>query len=216
MFLDELPEFARDTLEVLRQPLEDGYVNVSRVRGSARFPAKFMLAAAMNPCPCGYFGHPARECRCTQGAIEKYLSRVSGPLLDRIDLHVEVQPVDYEDISAPQGGEGSADILARVMAARAFAALRGGSAGAAGNAEVPPNSHLEGEALRAACPLADSAQALLKNAFEKMGLSARGYDRVLRVSRTIADLAQAEVIGAEHAAEAVQYRNLDRKYWYAR
>ena len=211
LFLDELPEFARDTLEVLRQPLEDGYVNVSRVKGSARFPAKFMLAAAMNPCPCGYFGHPVRECRCAQGAIEKYLSRVSGPLLDRIDLHVEVQPVDYEDISAPKGGEASATILARVVKARAFAAARG-----VGEAEPVPNSHLEGEALREACPLSDEAQRVLKNAFEKMGLSARGYDRVLRVSRTIADLAGAEVIGVEHVGEAVQYRNLDRKYWYAR
>ncbi len=210
LFLDELPEFPRDALEVLRQPMEDGHVNVSRVKGSASFPSQFLLVAAMNPCPCGYFGHPVKECRCTQGAIEKYLSRVSGPLLDRMDLHVEVQPVEYADLAAPEGGEASADILRRVQKARKFARGRNGGT------DAPPNARLFGDELRRQSPLTGGAAKLLETAFAKMGLSARGYDRVLRVSRTIADLDGAEMIDTPHVAEAVQYRNLDRKYWYAR
>ncbi len=210
LFLDELPEFKREALEILRQPMEDGQVTVSRVAGSVVFPSRFMLAAAMNPCPCGYFGHPTRECRCLDTAIERYLQKISGPLLDRIDLHVEVQPVDYGAISAQRGGEASAVILRRVQAARAFALQR------TGGADFIANSALAGDALRAACPLTDDAARMLKLAFERMGLSARGYDRVLRVSRTIADLDAREVIGTPHVSEAVQYRNLDRKYWHTR
>lgn len=211
LFLDELPEFDRKSLEILRQPMEDGTVTVSRVAASVTYPSNFMLAAAMNPCPCGYFGHPTRECRCLPTAIDRYLQKVSGPLLDRIDLHVEVQPVDYEAISSEKGGEKSADILKRVQKARGFQQKR-----TAGQAGVLPNSALSGERLRQDCPLTDSAAALLKQAFERMGLSARGYDRVLKVSRTIADLDEQEVIGIQHVSEAVQYRNMDRKYWYTR
>ena len=213
LFLDELPEFQRDVLEVMRQPLEDGWVTVSRVAGSATYPSRFMLVAAMNPCPCGYFGHPTRECRCNSTALERYLSRVSGPLLDRIDLHVEVQPVEYVAISAPEGGEPSGEILTRVLQAREFQQQRAKTAGAE---EAVLNSDLAGSALRENCPLTDKAAAMLEQAFERMGLSARGYDRVLKVSRTIADLDRAEVIDIRHVAEAVQYRNMDRKYWYSR
>lgn len=210
LFLDELPEFLRDSLEVLRQPMEDGVVTVSRVAGSVCFPSRFMLVAAMNPCPCGYFGHPTRECRCNMAAIERYLQKVSGPLLDRIDLHIEVQPVEYDDISAEQGGEASDEILKRVLEARQFQAQR-----TAGQAFIP-NAALAGEQLRQSCRLSRQAAATLKAAFQRMGLSARGYDRMLRVSRTIADLDKSEVIEAQHVAEAVQYRNLDRKYWHYR
>ncbi len=210
LFLDELPEFKRDALEILRQPMEDGVVTVSRASGSASYPSRFMLVAAMNPCPCGYFGHPTRDCRCPATAMERYLQKVSGPLLDRIDMHVTVQPVDYEAISADEGGEGSEMIRARVLAARRFAEGR-----AAGQPPVV-NAALTGERLRQDCPLTDRARETMKIAFERLGLSARGYDRVLRVCRTIADLDESEVIDVQHVAEAVQYRNMDRRYWYSR
>ena len=210
LFLDELPEFQRDVLEVLRQPLEDGQITVSRVAGSITYPSQILLVAAMNPCPCGYFGHPTRECRCSTGVMERYLQKISGPLLDRIDLHVDVQPVEYEDISAPKGGESSAEIRKRVLEARQFQIQRGGGE------EWVANSALQGQRLRQQCPLTDKAALLLKNAFEKMGLSARGYDRVLRTSRTIADLDKTEVIDVVHVSEAVQYRNMDRKYWFSK
>lgn len=210
LFLDELPEFPRDALEILRQPLEDGQITVSRVAGSVTYPSRIVLVAAMNPCPCGYFGHPTRECRCAAGTMERYLQKISGPLLDRIDLHVDVQPVEYEEISAPKGGEPSAEILKRVLKARDFQLKRGEGE------EWQPNSSLAGQRLRQDCPLTDGAAALMKMAFEKLGLSARGYDRVLRTSRTIADLDTKEVIDTVHVSEAVQYRNLDRKYWYSK
>lgn len=208
LFLDELPEFHRDALEILRQPLEDGTVTVSRVAGSASFPSSIMLAAAMNPCPCGYFGHPTRACSCTPYAIERYLQRVSGPLLDRIDLHVEVAPVEYADLAGDSSGESSAAILRRVLAARAVQDTRYKGTGVTCNARLPSAM------LRRVCRLAPDADRVLRGAFERMGLSARAYDRVLKVSRTIADLAGSERIEAEHVREAVQYRNLDRKYWY--
>lgn len=207
LFLDELPEFSREALEILRQPLEDGQVTVSRVAGSVTYPSRMMLVAAMNPCPCGFFGHPTQACRCGPGSIERYLQKVSGPLLDRIDLHVEVQPVEYDQLSSKQGGEESAAILQRVLAARQFMNGRGNDV---------PNAALAGEQLRAACVMTDRASDMLKVAFERLGLSARGYDKVLRVSRTIADLDGAEVIDTPHVSEAVQYRNLDRKYWQAK
>ncbi len=210
LFLDELPEFQRDALEILRQPMEDGVVTVSRVAGSVTYPSRFMLVAAMNPCPCGYYGHPSRECRCTGNAVERYMQKVSGPLLDRIDLHVEVQPVEYDAISAPKGGEGSSEIRRRVQKARDFQAAR------SDGEEPVANAALVGDHLREVCQLTDRAKEMMRTAFERLGLSARGYDRVLRVSRTIADLAGAEVIDTPHVSEAVQYRNLDRKYWYAR
>ena len=210
LFLDELPEFHRDALEILRQPIEDGTVTVSRTTGSATFPCSIMLIAAMNPCPCGYFGHPARACTCSQFAIDRYLQKISGPLLDRIDLHVEVMPVEYDDIAGSTDGECSADILKRVLAARAIQAKRYNGTDVRCNADLPSNL------LRKVCRLSPDADRLLKNAFEKMGLSARAYDRVLKVSRTIADLDGSDRIEAAHVSEAVQYRNLDRKYWYAR
>ena len=207
LFLDELPEFARDTLEVLRQPLEDGAVTVSRVHGTATYPCKFMLVAAMNPCKCGYLGHPTRECTCTPSAIEQYRRRISGPLLDRIDLHVEALPVEYEDLAAEQGGEPSAAVRARVVAARTlqrqrYHALPG----------VRCNAQLPGSALRQYCRMTPAAEKLLRGAFERLGYSARAYDRILRVARTAADLDGSEVLDSVHLSEALQYRSLDRKF----
>ena len=207
LFLDELPEFARDTLEVLRQPLEDGAVTVSRVHGTATYPCKFMLVAAMNPCKCGYLGHPTRECTCTPSAIEQYRRRISGPLLDRIDLHVEALPVEYEDLAAEQSGEPSAAVRARVMAARTlqrqrYHALPG----------VRCNAQLPGSALRQYCRMTPAAEKLLRGAFERLGYSARAYDRILRVARTAADLDGSEVLDSVHLSEALQYRSLDRKF----
>ena len=207
LFLDELPEFSRDTLEVLRQPLEDGAVTVSRVHGTATYPCKFMLVAAMNPCKCGYLGHPTRECTCTPSAIEQYRRRISGPLLDRIDLHVEALPVEYEDLAAEQGGEPSAAVRARVVAARTlqrqrYQALPG----------VRCNAQLPGSALRQYCRMTPAAEKLLRGAFERLGYSARAYDRILRVARTAADLDGSEVLDSVHLSEALQYRSLDRKF----
>ena len=209
LFLDELPEFRRDVLEILRQPMEDGHVTVSRVAGSATFPCRFMLVAAMNPCPCGYFGHPTRACTCTPSAIGRYLQKISGPLLDRIDLHVEVAPVNYEELRSEQGGECSADILRRVCTARDIQTARYQGTGISCNAQLPSAM------LRQACPMTPQAEKILAAAFEKLDLSARAYDRVLKVSRTIADLESSEKLEAWHISEAVQYRNLDRKYWYS-
>ncbi len=210
LFLDELPEFRRDALELLRQPMEDGRVTVSRVAASATFPCGFMLVAAMNPCPCGYFGHPTRQCTCTPSAIDRYLQRISGPLLDRVDLHVEVPPVDYGALSGEAQGEASSDILARVTAARARQQKRYEGAGISCNAQLTPALQ------RLHCPLTPAADRLLARAFQQMGLSARAYGRVLKVSRTIADLEGAQTIDAPHVSEAIQYRNLDRKYWHNR
>ena len=210
LFLDELPEFQRDALEILRQPVEDGTVTVSRVASSATFPCNIMLVAAMNPCPCGYFGHPTRQCTCNQFAIDRYLQKVSGPLLDRIDLHIEVMPVEHEDIAGDGNGEASSEILKRVIAARAVQAKRYAGTDVVCNADLPSAM------LRKSCKLSPAANKILKGAFESMGLSARAYDRVLKVSRTIADLDGSDTIEAAHVSEAVQYRNLDRKYWYAR
>ena len=207
LFLDELPEFARASLEVLRQPMEDGVVTIARAGGKASYPCRFMLVAAMNPCPCGYFGHPTRPCTCTPKAVERYLSRISGPLLDRMDLHVEVPPVEYEELSSQEAGEPSAAIRERVNAARKLQLERFGELGLTCNAEIPAAK------LQEFCPTTAEAGKLLKRTFEKFGFSARTYDRVLKVARTIADLDNSHEIAAAHAAEAVQYRTLDRKYW---
>lgn len=208
LFLDELPEFSHTTLEALRQPLENGTVEVVRTSGSASFPSRFMLVAAMNPCPCGYFGHPTRPCTCTAHAVDRYLERVSGPMLDRMDLQIEVPPVEFEQLSgAGKNEETSAEIRARVSAARDLQQKRYQGLGFACNAQLPDQYFQE------FCTPTEDAARLLKRAFEKFGLSGRAYRRILKMARTIADLSGCETIGSDHVAEALQYRTLDRKYW---
>jgi magnesium chelatase family protein len=209
LFLDELPEFDRPVLEVLRQPLEDQRVTISRAAMSLTFPASFMLAAAMNPCPCGFYNDPTRECRCTPPQIQRYLGRVSGPLLDRIDIHVDVPAVRFKELAdqgAPEG-EDSAAIRRRVLRARARQRERFSGEGVFSNAQMAPRQ------IRRHCRLDTVGERLLETAMARQGLSARAYDRILKVSRTIADLEGAEQIGAAHVAEAVGYRSLDRTYW---
>lgn len=208
LFLDELPEFHRHVLEVLRQPLEDGAVTIARTAGTLTFPADFMLVAAMNPCPCGFAGDPKRACRCTEPQIHRYRSRVSGPLLDRIDLHVEVPAVPFEDLSKQAPGESSADIRARVLACRALQAKR-----YADFPRIRSNADLPAGQLQRFCPLEPAAQTVLRSAMDELGLTARAYSRILRVARTIADLAGAQTIAREHLFEAIQYRALDRAQW---
>ncbi|MBC8569385.1 YifB family Mg chelatase-like AAA ATPase [Zongyangia hominis] len=207
LFLDELPEFNRNALEVMRQPMEDNVVTISRAAGRLTYPCSVMVVAAMNPCPCGYFGHPTRSCTCTPATVTRYLAKISGPLLDRMDLHVDVMPVEYEHLSSHQKAESSADIRARVEKARALQLTRFEGTG------IASNSRITSALLAKMCPLSDSGNTILKAAFDSMGLSARAYDRILKVARTIADLDGSEVIDAPHVAEAVQYRSLDRKYW---
>lgn len=207
LFLDELPEFNRSVLEVLRQPMEDHMVTISRAAGQMTYPCSIMVVAAMNPCPCGYYGHPTRPCTCSSTAVARYLSKVSGPLLDRIDLHVDVMPVEYEHLSSSEKAEPSAAIRARVEKAREIQLQRFEGTGITSNARITSGL------LSEMCPISDKGNSLLKAAFDSMGLSARAYDRILKVARTIADLEGAEVIDAPHIAEAVQYRSLDRKYW---
>ena len=209
LFLDELPEFNRDAMEVLRQPLEDGQVTITRAAGKVTYPCRFMLVSAMNPCRCGYFGHPTIPCTCRQEDIRKYVSRISGPLLDRIDIQIEIPAMTFDELNSEKHEETSAEIRARVEKARAYARARYESAGV----DVAANSRLTAPQIRQFCPMNDAARTILRGAFDKMGLSARGYDRILRVARTIADMAEAEVIGAEHIAEAIQMRSLDRKYF---
>ncbi|MCD4650377.1 MAG: YifB family Mg chelatase-like AAA ATPase [Candidatus Cloacimonetes bacterium] len=209
LFLDELPEFKKAVLEVLRQPLEDGVVTISRATQSLEFPAKFMLVASMNPCPCGYFGSHVvgRSCNCTIGMVQKYRSRLSGPLLDRIDIHIEVPSVNYSDLSALPSGEKSCDIKQRVNSCRSVQMNRFEDKG------IFANSQMNSKLIRKYCQIDGKGQNLLKTAIEQMGLSARAYDRILKLSRTIADLEESEPILEHHISEAVQYRNLDRKFW---
>jgi len=202
LFLDELPEFPRNVLELLRQPVEDGAVTIARSTMTLVFPSRFMLVAAMNPCPCGFHGDPSRECRCTGGIIQRYLSKISGPLLDRIDLHVEVPAVPYKEMRAGPEGESSASIRERVLKARAIQQARGFY-----------NSQIPSRLLRKLCELDDSGERTLETAVRRLGLSARAHDRVLKVARTIADLGGSDRVMAKHVAEAVQYRTLDRSYW---
>jgi magnesium chelatase family protein len=208
LFLDELPEFRRSVLEVMRQPMEERRVNISRARMSIDFPASFMLLASMNPCPCGFYNHPERACSCPPGAVQKYLNRISGPLLDRIDLHVEVTPVGFNELSSLDPGETSAIIRERVIRAREkqyqrFSDLTG----------IYANAQMDSSLLKKICRIERAGSAILKIAMEKLNLSARAYDRILKVSRTIADLDDQEEIKTEHLAEAIQYRSLDRESW---
>ena len=208
LFLDELPEFSRATLEVLRQPLEDGVVSIARAHGTYTYPSRFMLIAAMNPCPCGYYNHPKKDCTCTDAAVHKYLNRVSGPLLDRIDIHIEVPPVDYDDLTAKGGEEPSAAVRERVNRARDIQTERFKGLVTKCNAAIEPAQFEQ------VCVMDDKADRMLRAAFDRLALTARAYDRILKVARTIADLDGSEVIRAPHIAEAVQYRTLDRKYWH--
>ena len=208
LFLDELPEFKRTVLEVMRQPMEERKVTISRAKVAMDFPASFMLIASMNPCPCGYFNHPERECTCPPGTVQKYLNKISGPLLDRIDLHVEVTPVAFSELSSIRQFEKSESIRERVIKARQIQEERYKE-----NEGVYANAQMSSKTLKEVCTINNACQNLLKIAMEKLNLSARAYDRILKVSRTIADLANSTDIKAEHIAEAIQYRSLDREGW---
>jgi magnesium chelatase family protein len=214
LFLDELPEFKRTVLEVMRQPLEDRRVTISRAKLSIEFPSSFMLIASMNPCPCGFYNHPDKECVCPPGTVQRYLNKVSGPLLDRIDLHVEVTPVSFDQMTANRKTESSEQIRVRVIMARAIQSERFKKINQ-DNADNPVycNAMMQPQMVKQICILSDAGKTLLKSAMEKLGLSARAYDRILKVSRTIADLAESEEIKIEHLAEAIQYRSLDRAGW---
>jgi len=208
LFLDELPEFKRTTLEVMRQPLEDGKVTISRAAGTMTFPAEFVLVAAMNPCPCGYFGDPSRECRCSPVQIERYRNRISGPLLDRIDIHVEAPAVAFKELSGTGHAESSADIRHRVLAAREIQKAR-----FADGRKTAANSRMSHSQIKKFCALDATSTEMLRHAMEDLHLSARAYDRILKVARTIADLGPSEKIESEHIGEAIQYRTLDRRLW---
>ena len=208
LFLDELPEFKRTVLEVMRQPMEERKVTISRAKVALDFPASFMLIASMNPCPCGFFNHPTKECTCPPGAVQKYLNKISGPLLDRIDLHVEVTPVDFNELSSRQNFEKSSLIRERVINARNIQAERYKEF-----EDVFANAQMSSKMLKEVCVINTACQHLLKVAMEKLNLSARAYDRILKVSRTIADLSGSADIKPEHLAEAIQYRSLDRAGW---
>ncbi|MGB3617301.1 MAG: YifB family Mg chelatase-like AAA ATPase, partial [Catalinimonas sp.] len=216
LFLDELPEFKRTVLEVMRQPLEERRVTISRARVSVDFPANFMLVASMNPCPCGYYNHPDKECVCAPGVVQRYLNRISGPLLDRIDLHVEVTPVAFDQMIANRPAEGSAPIRERVIRAREVQRERfaaNGEANRDGEVRVFSNAMMSTPQVKEYCKINAAGRTLLKTAMERLGLSARAYDRILKVSRTIADLAGSADVKVEHLAEAIQYRSLDREGW---
>ncbi len=202
LFLDEFPEFPRDVLELLRQPLEDGSVTIARANMTLRFPSTLILVAALNPCRCGFLGDATRECRCTPGQIQQYLGKISGPLLDRIDIHVEVPAVPYQELRGSTTSESSAEIRVRVAAARAVQQARGYY-----------NSRIPGRAIRKICALDDAGERTLEMAVRRLGLSARAHDRILKVARTIADIGGSEAVLAKHVAEAVQYRSMDRNYW---
>lgn len=207
LFLDELAEFSRPALEILRQPLEDRQVTISRVSGSVTYPCSFMLIAAMNPCPCGYYGHPSRRCICSQKQVTGYLSKVSGPLLDRFDIHAEVAPVEFSELSSKQREESSESIRIRVQKARDIQNKRFRNTG------ITCNARITSDIMQEVCPMTEEAREMLKNVFDKLGLSARAYDRILKVARTCADMEDSQIIEKTHIAQAVQYRSLDRKYW---
>jgi magnesium chelatase family protein len=208
LFLDEMPEFRKDVLEVMRQPMEDGRVTIARAMMSLTYPAQFMLAGAMNPCPCGFFGDSTHECKCTPIQVQKYRSKISGPLMDRIDLHIEVPAVKFKDLSEDTAGEKSKVIRERVSRARLRQLER-----FKGEAHIFANAHMETKEIRRYCPISEESKDLLRLAISKLGLSARAYDRILKVSRTIADLDEKPDIEQPHVAEAIQYRSLDRRTW---
>jgi magnesium chelatase family protein len=208
LFLDELPEFKRSTLEVMRQPLEDGRVTISRAAGTLTFPSEFMLVAAMNPCPCGYFGDLKRECRCSPVQVQRYRQRISGPLLDRIDLHIEVPSIEYREIASERAEEPSAAIRERIGEARQRQEARFRS-----DKKTTCNARMSSRAIKANCKLSDESKELIRVAMNELSLSARAYDRILKVARTIADLAGSEAISSEHVSEAIQYRTFDRTLW---
>ena len=207
LFLDELPEFKRTVLEVMRQPLEDRVVTISRAKFTVEYPASFMLVAAMNPCPCGFYNHPERDCVCAPGVVQKYINKISGPLLDRIDIHIEVTPVAFSELSSERETEKSAAVRERVVRARHVQEQRYKGTGMHSNAQITTQQ------LRKYCRIDETGHALLQKAMERLGLSARAYDRILKVARTIADLAESTDIRTEHLAEAIQYRSLDREGW---
>ncbi len=224
LFLDELPEFPKQVTDALRQPIEDRRVTITRANGRVTFPCSFMLVAAMNPCRCGYFGDPTRKCTCKPGDVQRYMARISGPMLDRIDIQIELPSLSYDELSAtdaPATVERSADVRARVCAAREFASRRmaemdrsdTSSKNTTSGKDIFCNAQMDAAAIRRYCVLTDDASELLRTAFSALGLSARGHDRILRVARTIADLAESPLIEASHIAEAIQLRSLDRKYW---
>jgi magnesium chelatase family protein len=208
LFLDELPEFKRTVLEVMRQPLEDRVVTVSRAKFSVEYPASFMLVASMNPCPCGFYNHPEKDCVCPPGVVQKYLNKISGPLLDRIDIHVEVTPVSYSELSEERISEKSQSVRERVVKAREIQSKRYEK-----NDGVHCNAQISSKQLREVCKIDEAGNQLLKTAMERLGLSARAYDRILKVARTVADLEASEKIQTSHLAEAIQYRSLDREGW---
>ncbi len=207
LFLDELTEFNKQTLELLRGPLEDGKVSINRVNASLTYPCNFMLIASMNPCPCGYYGAEGKNCTCTKYQIDKYINKISGPLLDRIDIHIEVEAVEYKKLSNQEQGESSKKIRERVNKAREIGRNRYKEYGIYSNSELTPRL------IDKYCKLGKREKEILKNAFEKLGFSARAYGKILKVARTIADLEEKENIETKHIAEAINYRNLDRKYW---
>ena len=207
LFLDELPEFSRVAMEVLRQPIEDSKITISRASASFTYPCSAMIVCAMNPCPCGFRGHPKRECTCPEGAAKRYLSRISGPMLDRIDIHIEVPPVDFDKLSSKMPSESSADIKKRVNAARKIQQERLKGSG------ISCNAKMDAAMTREFCQPTPAALVMLERVFEKLDFSARAYDKVLRVARTVADLENSEKIESNHIAQAVQFRSLDRKLW---
>ena len=208
LFLDELPEFKRTVLEVMRQPLEDRVVTISRAKSTVDYPASFMLVSSMNPCPCGYYNHPEKDCLCPPGMVQKYLNKISGPLLDRIDLHVEVTPVSFSELSSKEKGESSKDIREKVILSREIQENRFSESD-----NTYSNSHMNSKHIQEFCILDNESSDMLKTAMEKLNLSARAYERILKVSRTIADLDSSENIEIQHIAEAIQYRSLDREGW---
>lgn len=207
LFLDEFPEFSRSAMEILRQPLEDGSVTISRAVGTLSYPCSVMLVAAMNPCPCGYYKHPKRRCTCTDAAVKRYVNKISGPMLDRIDIHIEVPQVEYESLSSTAAAESSAQIKERVNRAREIQNERYKDTG------IHCNAGLNSKLFKEVCAVDSEGSGMLRLAFDRLGLSARAYNRILKVARTIADLDESDIIRSEHIAEAIQYRSLDRKYW---